>query len=197
MRSTQVEAGMPEVWQTFGGAEPCITSTSSSANLSLIRHLQAGTVVGVGSGVVTVALPGGGLIRARGSAAIGQKVFVRDDVIEGGTQPDAGNHRNLKTHLPDHPEPALRHASGGFRISETCNDRTRTTTRRPVENMLLLRREDFDELPTVPPNAVPSVALPISGWRTAVPRRTSANCAICWKRGAMPAERRGRPPSRS
>ena len=34
--------------------------------------LQAGTVVGVGSGVVTVALPGGGLIRARGSAAIGQ-----------------------------------------------------------------------------------------------------------------------------
>jgi hypothetical protein len=28
--------------------------------------------------------PGGGLIRARGSAAIGQKVFVRDDVIEGG-----------------------------------------------------------------------------------------------------------------
>ena len=46
--------------------------------------LQAGTVVGVvGAGTVTVALPGGGLIRARGSAAIGQKVFVRDDVIEG------------------------------------------------------------------------------------------------------------------
>ena len=47
--------------------------------------VQAGTVVGVvGAGSVTVALPGGGLIRARGSAAIGQKVFVRDDVIEGG-----------------------------------------------------------------------------------------------------------------
>jgi hypothetical protein len=46
--------------------------------------LQAGTVVGVvGPGSVTVALPGGGLIRARGSAAIDQKVFVRDDVIEG------------------------------------------------------------------------------------------------------------------
>ena len=45
--------------------------------------LQAGTVIGVGSGVVTVALPGGGLIRARGNAAVGQKVFVRDDVIEG------------------------------------------------------------------------------------------------------------------
>ena len=45
--------------------------------------LQAGTVIGVGTGVVTVALPGGGLIRARGNAAVGQKVFVRDDVIEG------------------------------------------------------------------------------------------------------------------
>ena len=44
--------------------------------------LQAGTVVGVGSGVVTVALPGGGQIRARGSAAIGQKVFVRDGTVE-------------------------------------------------------------------------------------------------------------------
>ena len=45
--------------------------------------LQAGTVVGVGSGVVTVALPGGGLIRARGEATVGQNVFVRDEVIEG------------------------------------------------------------------------------------------------------------------
>ena len=45
--------------------------------------LQAGTMIGVGSGVVTVALPGGGLIRARGNAAVGQKVFVRDDDIEG------------------------------------------------------------------------------------------------------------------
>ena len=43
----------------------------------------AGTVIDVGSGVVTVALPGGGRIKARGSAAIGQKVFVRDDAIEG------------------------------------------------------------------------------------------------------------------
>lgn len=45
--------------------------------------LQAGTVIEVRSGVLTVALPGGGLIRARGDAAIGQKVFVRDDVVEG------------------------------------------------------------------------------------------------------------------
>ena len=45
--------------------------------------LQAGTVIEIGSGLVTVALPGGGLIRARGNAAVGQKVFVRDDVVEG------------------------------------------------------------------------------------------------------------------
>lgn len=45
--------------------------------------LQAGTVVGIGSGVVTIALPGGGLIKARGNATVGQKVFVRDDTIEG------------------------------------------------------------------------------------------------------------------
>ncbi len=45
--------------------------------------LQAGTVIGVGSGVVTVALPGGGLIKARGTADIDQKVFVRDSVVEG------------------------------------------------------------------------------------------------------------------
>lgn len=45
--------------------------------------LQAGTVIEIGSGVVTVALPGGGLIKARGNAAVGQKVFVRDDAVEG------------------------------------------------------------------------------------------------------------------
>lgn len=45
--------------------------------------LQAGTVIEVGSGVVAVALPGGGVLRARGSAELGQVVFVRDDVVEG------------------------------------------------------------------------------------------------------------------
>jgi len=45
--------------------------------------LQAGTVIGVGSGVVIVALPGGGLLKARGTANVGQKVFVRDDAVEG------------------------------------------------------------------------------------------------------------------
>ena len=45
--------------------------------------LQAGTVTEVGSGVVTVQLPGGGLLLARGSAEVGQQVFVRDGVLEG------------------------------------------------------------------------------------------------------------------
>lgn len=45
--------------------------------------LQAGTVIETGPGVVTVQLPGGGWIKARGNAAVGQKVFVRDDTVEG------------------------------------------------------------------------------------------------------------------
>ncbi len=44
--------------------------------------LQVGTVTDVGGGVVTVQLPGGGLVKARGSPALGQKVFVRDGVVE-------------------------------------------------------------------------------------------------------------------
>ena len=44
--------------------------------------LQIGVVTEVGAGVVTVQLPGGGTARARGSAALGQKVFVRDGVLE-------------------------------------------------------------------------------------------------------------------
>ena len=45
--------------------------------------LQAGTVTVVGAGVVTIQLPGGGILTARGDAQVGQIVFVRDDVIEG------------------------------------------------------------------------------------------------------------------
>lgn len=45
--------------------------------------LQVGTVVEAGSGVVAVRLPGGGFLKARGTANLGQQVFVRDDAIEG------------------------------------------------------------------------------------------------------------------
>ena len=44
--------------------------------------LQAGLVTEVSSGVVTVQLPGGGVLRARGSADVGQSVFVRDGVVQ-------------------------------------------------------------------------------------------------------------------
>ena len=44
--------------------------------------LQVGTVIEVGSGVVMVQLPGGGIIKSRGSAEVGQNVFVRDGVVE-------------------------------------------------------------------------------------------------------------------
>ena len=44
--------------------------------------LQTGIVTEVGSGVVTVQLPGGGVLRARGSADVGQRVFVRDGVVQ-------------------------------------------------------------------------------------------------------------------
>jgi hypothetical protein len=45
--------------------------------------LQSGIVIEVGASRVVIALPGGGLIHARGEAALGQTVFVRDGVIEG------------------------------------------------------------------------------------------------------------------
>lgn len=45
--------------------------------------LQVGTVIEVGAGVVTVLLPGGGRIKARGSGEIGQRLFVRNDLVEG------------------------------------------------------------------------------------------------------------------
>lgn len=44
--------------------------------------LQAGTVTEVAVGVVNVQLPGGGVVKARGTATLGQKVFVRGGVVE-------------------------------------------------------------------------------------------------------------------
>ena len=45
--------------------------------------LQAGTVTDTDGAVATVTLPGGGVLRARGAATLGQRVFVRDGLIEG------------------------------------------------------------------------------------------------------------------
>ena len=47
------------------------------------RPLQVGDVLQMANGVSIVELPGGGRLTARGAAALGQRVFVRDGVIEG------------------------------------------------------------------------------------------------------------------
>lgn len=46
--------------------------------------LQVGTISSFSNGVATVTLPGGGTTQARGAdVSVGQKVFIRDGVIEG------------------------------------------------------------------------------------------------------------------
>ncbi|MHB8950686.1 MAG: hypothetical protein ACYC4S_16770 [Rhodoferax sp.] len=47
------------------------------------RPLQVGTVLSISGEVFTVELPGGGILQARGQATVGQRVFVRDGLIEG------------------------------------------------------------------------------------------------------------------
>lgn len=44
--------------------------------------LQVGEVTAVDGETATIELPGGGILRARGAATVGQMVFVRDSVIE-------------------------------------------------------------------------------------------------------------------
>lgn len=45
--------------------------------------LLVGTVAAVDGEIVKVQLPGTGVVSARGSAQLGDKVYVRDGVIEG------------------------------------------------------------------------------------------------------------------
>lgn len=45
--------------------------------------LQIGEVVAADGDLCTVELPGGGQIRVRGAATVGQTVFARDGLIEG------------------------------------------------------------------------------------------------------------------
>jgi hypothetical protein len=45
--------------------------------------LQVGTVASITSGIVSITMPGGGVLKARGEATVGQTVFVRGGVIEG------------------------------------------------------------------------------------------------------------------
>jgi len=52
-------------------------------NLLPARPLQVGTVLSIAGEVASVELPGGGRLQARGQATVGQRVFIRDGVIEG------------------------------------------------------------------------------------------------------------------
>lgn len=45
--------------------------------------LQVGTVLAESNGTVTIELPGGATATARGEAAVGDRVFFRDSLIEG------------------------------------------------------------------------------------------------------------------
>lgn len=45
--------------------------------------LQTGEVISIANNIALIELPGGGEIKARGEATVGQKVFVRGGVIEG------------------------------------------------------------------------------------------------------------------
>ncbi len=47
------------------------------------RPLIVGTVATIADGVAVIELPGAGTLQARGDAELGQRVFVRDGVIEG------------------------------------------------------------------------------------------------------------------
>lgn len=47
------------------------------------RPLQIGDVVQIDAAGALVQLPGGQHLRARGEASVGQRVFVRDGLIEG------------------------------------------------------------------------------------------------------------------
>lgn len=60
-------------------------SNAYRALLNLLpgRPLQVGEVLSASGGVLTVELPGGATIQARGAGTVGSMVFVRDGVVEG------------------------------------------------------------------------------------------------------------------
>lgn len=45
--------------------------------------LQVGAVISLADGIVTIELPGGARVQARGAGTVGAKVFFRNGVIEG------------------------------------------------------------------------------------------------------------------
>ena len=47
------------------------------------QPLEVGEITSIAGGVALIALPGGGVIQARGEGTVGQRVFIRGRVIEG------------------------------------------------------------------------------------------------------------------
>ena len=47
------------------------------------QPLEVGEITSIAGGVAIITLPGGGVIQARGTATVGQRVFVRNGAIEG------------------------------------------------------------------------------------------------------------------
>lgn len=47
------------------------------------KPLEVGTVLAIEDGVAVIEMPGGGHVHARGQAGVGDRVFVRDGLIEG------------------------------------------------------------------------------------------------------------------
>lgn len=62
-----------------------MSSNPYRALLSLLpaRPRQVGDVTAVAGGVATITLPGGGETQAVGTASVGDRVFIRDGLIEG------------------------------------------------------------------------------------------------------------------
>lgn len=47
------------------------------------RPLLVGTVLSISNQLAIIELPGGAQVTARGASSVGQRVFLRDDVVEG------------------------------------------------------------------------------------------------------------------
>ena len=62
-----------------------MSSNPYSRFLALLppKPLLVGDVTAVDGGVAIVTLPGGGQLQARGQVTVGDRVFVRDGLIEG------------------------------------------------------------------------------------------------------------------
>ena len=60
-----------------------VPGTAAGLGVAHLKTDLKGQVCRVLGDVATITMPGGGTLQARGQATVGQRVFVRDGVIEG------------------------------------------------------------------------------------------------------------------